>query len=308
MKLLAGTIKASGHFSLVVSEDAEGSRVKAVVDFDNLITDAGLERFCSLSTGTSASNVANFQSLFGGFAVGSGSTPPTVSDTTLVSQITYIGVQSVVESASWENGYYQIVARSQYGQGVAAGNLSEVGIRNGASGPLWSRALIEDVSGNPTTITVLPTDFLTVEYTLRFMYPVEDGGHTINVMYDGNPVETLVTTRVGSANTLGNARWSTRLRPSGNSRSSGFSESSDLLPAETNVNLVDRIPTYPGYVPGSREIWLQMYFGLGDRNGQTGRITTADLFGQWQFAFNPPIVKDNTQEMVIRLGIKMERA
>lgn len=53
--------------------------------------------------------------------------------------------------------------------GVAAGNLSEVGMGWGNSN-LWNRALIKDINGNPTTITILSDEYLDVVSEIR-IYP-----------------------------------------------------------------------------------------------------------------------------------------
>src|SRR5690606_4774599 len=93
-------------------------------------------------------------------------------------------VELVGQSSNYERGWYEITVSHQFGQGQAAGNLSEIGIQHtSTSGPLWSRALILDGQGNPTTITVLPDDFLTCYYTLRIMIPKEDAVFHIDVDY-----------------------------------------------------------------------------------------------------------------------------
>src|SRR5690606_39029584 len=99
-------------------------------------------------------------------------------------------------------GYKENSCRHQFGQVKSAGNLSEVGIlRSSTTGPLWSRALILDGQGNPTTITVLPDDFLTCYYTLRIMIPKEDAVFNIDVDYgEDGIVPTVVTGRPLNAN------------------------------------------------------------------------------------------------------------
>src|SRR5690606_36950343 len=105
-------------------------------------------------------------------------------------------------SSSDDRGWFEMAVRHQFGLGEAAGNLLEIGIQHtSASGPLWSRALILDGQGDPTTITVLPDDFLTCYYTLRIMIPKEDAVFNIDVDYDEDGiVPTVVTGRPLNAN------------------------------------------------------------------------------------------------------------
>lgn len=68
---------------------------------------------------------------------------------------------------------YYMWLRSTYrfGEGVAAGNISEIGL-GWANANLWNRALVKDSNGNPTTITVLADEYLDVITEIR-VYPQE---------------------------------------------------------------------------------------------------------------------------------------
>jgi hypothetical protein len=134
--------------------------------FDNLITDYGLNWL-----GTGSSN-------FSYCCVGSGNTAPANGDTTLVSQVASGATQIASTSAIQPSPPYfgTLTNVYQFGQGVAAGNLAEVGVGpNPGGGQLFSRALILDSGGSPTTITVLSDEFLNVTYQCQY-YP-----HTADV-------------------------------------------------------------------------------------------------------------------------------
>src|SRR5690625_2085009 len=120
--------------------------------FANLITDNGMELLKGYLF------LANCY-------VGSGSTPPTNADTAL---------EALVDTLSKTNGpnegpsdlspvsgdpYCSAVCTYKSGKGTAAGNLSEIAIGK-ASNNLFSRALIKDSGGNPTTITVTSIEYL----------------------------------------------------------------------------------------------------------------------------------------------------
>src|SRR5690606_33479952 len=169
MNIQLPTVKLGGRFRLVTSKDAE---CKQVVEdtgfFDNLITNTGMNRVGTVTT-NSTSSLTSFTNLCGRFVVGSGSAVPQFTDTALQNPVAFATGNPVLdnESSSYDRGWFEMTVRHQFGQGEAAGNLSEIGIQHtSASGPLWSRALILDGQGNPTTITVLPDDFLTCYYTL----------------------------------------------------------------------------------------------------------------------------------------------
>ena len=68
----------------------------------------------------------------------------------------------------------------RFGQGVAAGNISEVGLGWGNSN-LWNRALIKDANGNPTTITVLSDEYLDVVSEIRD-YPTLSSSGSFNLL------------------------------------------------------------------------------------------------------------------------------
>src|SRR5690606_4303633 len=170
---------------------------------DHVITKTGMHPIGAMPPViNSAINV--FNTLCGRFVVGSGSATPQFTDTSLQNPVAFASANSVLDSQSsnYVRGWYEITVRHQFGQGQAAGNLSEIGIQHtSASGPLCSRALILDGQGNPTSITVLPDDFLTCYYTLRIMIPKEDVVFNIDVDYDEDGiVPTVVTGRPLNAN------------------------------------------------------------------------------------------------------------
>ena len=183
--VLKEEIKISGKYKLQVIKD-DGSIKQDTGWFSNLITNGGLDAL--------GDNL-----YFGRYCqVGSGNTAPANGDTGLANRIA-----SVDKGGSWcatnlagaasSSPYYQY-QRIVYtfGTGVAAGNISEVGIGWASSGSLYSRALILDINGNPTTITVLSDEQLIVTYEFRF-YPIETDT-TGSVTFTGNKGGTYAWT------------------------------------------------------------------------------------------------------------------
>lgn len=132
--------------------------------FPNLITDIGLDQPGGVSP-----------SLQAAISVGTDNTPPTNSDTTLGTRVAtstsdqgsgYTASVGTPGDPDWYTAYTFI---RRFGAGAAAGNLAEIGVT--ASSTPWncfSRALILDGGGSPTTLTVLSDEYLDATYRLRW--------------------------------------------------------------------------------------------------------------------------------------------
>lgn len=114
--------------------------------------------------------------------VGTGSTPPTPSDISLVNPVLLSQAGTLHSSGHTydeENNTItsRKVCRTEYAAATQAYNLSEVGVYTSSSptispsSPIVSRALITDNQGNPTTITLDVGDILVVFYTLEVTSP-----------------------------------------------------------------------------------------------------------------------------------------
>ena len=168
--------KVQGFFKIEGVRIVNGKRIKRTISdwFPNLVTDAGLDQ--------SASNY----SILSYCHVGSGSTAPTVAD---IGLDTFIAAQQGGHQTPTVNStspyYISHIVEYHFAIGAAAGNLSEIGIGWGGSGAtLFSRALILDAGGTPTTITVLSDEYLYVTYEHRF-YPSETDA-TGSVVFTGS--------------------------------------------------------------------------------------------------------------------------
>ncbi len=151
--------QCAGWFKIEATRP-DGTRRVLADWFPNLILNGGLDRM-----GENADYLNWCQ-------VGSGSTAPVATQTALVNRIAGTDVrQANVNGAQASAPYYGWYRRTfRFARGVAAGNLSEVGVGWASTGSLFSRALILDGGGNPTTITVLSDEVLDVTYELR-RYP-----------------------------------------------------------------------------------------------------------------------------------------
>lgn len=167
-------VQMQGRFTLIAHKLDGSSRV--VADwFDNLILDNGLNR------------IPVTGGMFDRCCVGSGTAAASAGQTqmgALVASTTTITASP--EGNELASGYCWRRYTFRFGQGAAAGNLSEVGIGL-TDTDLFSRARIIDGSGNPTTVTVLNDEFLDVVYELRAYWPTTDvtGTLTINSVSTG---------------------------------------------------------------------------------------------------------------------------
>jgi len=144
-----------------------GKLVRELPKFRNLITDAGLKRW------------VNGTDFYGPkIQFGTSNTPPTVHDTGLGAPIgTPISINSVGITHNKTNPpfYSDSTVKAVFPENTIVGNLSEIALLMGGVGSgdkhypaaPFSHSLLKDISGNPTVITVVPMEEVTVYYTVR---------------------------------------------------------------------------------------------------------------------------------------------
>lgn len=164
--------RLAGHFTME-TRGPDGALRKRL-EFDNLITDTGLASIWS-----SPGDGFGVSYLISACVVGTGNTAPAVTDNQLASWLAtkYNGQYAPVATyVAGPPAYWKMVGVYQFPTGAAAGNLTEVGIYPyGKSNlALFSRALIVDVNGNPTTLVVQADEILTVTYELRVYQNLTD--------------------------------------------------------------------------------------------------------------------------------------
>jgi hypothetical protein len=153
------TAKLGGMYKLEAVNAENGQRRVLADWFPNLITTAGLEYICN--SGRQSYNLDWCQ-------VGTGSTTPQYTDTQLAQRLAGTDLQQTRSGWFSPTEYYayaQVTYRFTPGQ--ATGNISEVGVGWSSSGNLFSRALVLDEFGAPTTVTVLSNEYLEVTYQVR---------------------------------------------------------------------------------------------------------------------------------------------
>lgn len=304
---LKTTVK--GVYTFIVS-GADGTvRHKGeLAESPNLITNGGLDLMATQSN--------YLDKCF----VGTGSTTPQFSDSTLASILATSNTSSEARGTLPESPYYTWVRKTyRFNEGVAAGNLSEVGVGFVATA-LFSRALILDALGNPTSITILPDETLDVVYELRLYPNLVDatGTMTLGGNVGGTYDWIFRASNVGklTANSYSqNTGWGFIYyamngwqRELGGGRAytgeigdvTGSPSGTAIGPGSTGSYM---FPDMNAYVAGSHEIVFRINFPLAF-NAAVGIRSIHRAIGPctYQMQFTPAIVK--TTEEVLTLEFK----
>lgn len=240
-------------------------------------------------------------------AVGTGNSTPINTDTTLDAQIAYTGSNGGTgpnnSGASPYYGYCNVTY--QFAQGAAAGNLQEVGILANSSTACFSRALILNNVGAPTTLTVLSNEFLTVSYTLELYVPTVDVSGTV------------VVAGTTCNYTLRAAQAATQWNLAGNAGQDVFGMKSMALYADTTLQPITGALLTPNasstqdsiaqgtYTAGQYYLDGTATFGLGkgnSGNNNSAMIGFGQTYGQMgsvQCIFGATIPKTSSQIMTL---------
>ena len=164
----------SGHFDIVV-RNAETHAVTRRLSFDNLITNIGLRTYCG-------SGEINY-GYYGPYCLlGKGQNTPAVTDQFLgsffASSRAFFDTYIAGVSPDWVWGK---LVTSRFNAGFSNGDaITEIGI-GGEDQKLWCRALILDELGRPTSLVVLPNEYLDVTYTLYYHPDLTDKQFTFTM-------------------------------------------------------------------------------------------------------------------------------
>lgn len=299
---MSNTTTIAGRYRIDAVNAETGAVRELAPWFDNLILDAGLNRI-------------GIGGVTGLCSVGSGATAPVETDTGLVSTVastSTINTQSTGTQGSapyfgWFRQTYRFAA------GAAAGNLAEVGV-GWTVGSLFSRSLIKDTNGNPTTITVLSNEFLDVTYELRIYPPASDatftcvvGGVTHNCVLRAADVTYLYSWYPDirtSAATFGNV-------------AAGGSQAVRIYngPLGTTVQRPSGTGAYAtavaknAYANNSYTITGTATFDLNTGNlaGGVTSMVIDSVIGTYQCSFSPAIDKTASKTMALNFSITWAR-
>jgi hypothetical protein len=274
--------------------------------FDNLITNGGLDRLGESGT-SQVWNVCR---------VGSGSATPAVTDTNLAAQVastsTIFSTSAGLNSADayiWRREVYQ------FNEGVAVGNLAEVATSWLTSGTgIFSRALIKDSFGNPTTIPVRADETLRVTWEIRQYYQTTD--LTGAVIFTGNIGGTYGWTSRVAGLTAGGNNWTIQSGGGGLSPISGtIYMGGDLGPITGSPTFLATASmptiTLDSYVNGSYQRTGTFTIPLATANNAAGitsiQFSSIRLGNTFQIKFTPSIPKTDQDVVSLKVGISWAR-
>jgi hypothetical protein len=296
-----------GQFRLIV-RTAEGNVRRDTGWFDNLILDSGLNK---MGTATPIS----------GAAIGTDATAPNVADTGLIAQAKWTTtlVGSVTKSNAGSSPYAaSAVWTYRFAIGDLNGNYAEVGVGWATGSNMFSRALILDGGGSPTTITVGATEQLDVMYTLKFYPPLVDTSQSIVI--DGNT--TTVTGRASYVTST--SYWSPNCTYPPQASSSGGGVScavtdgvlGAITATITGTNSYCDGASTAAYSNGSYTRTCTYTFSLTAGNVTGGidacymhwaALGSGPAMGSFQYGFSVPIAKDNTKTLALSFSIAWAR-
>lgn len=282
-----------------------GTRTVAADWFPNLILDQGLNYMATLASYVNACQV------------GTGTTTPASGQTALASYLagtTATAGSTVTTSAS--SPYYVALTRTfRFSEGAVVGNIAEVGIGTlAASGTnLFSRSLIKDGSGNPTTITILADESLDVIYQLRYYAPLTDVTGTI--VATGNIGGTYdYTLRAANVTSVASANaWNLPASQGDSGTTSGYRAYTGTIgaitsgPSGTTGDMSS--PTAAAYTNGTfyRDRVVTASAAQANLAGGIRSMLLKLGIGAYQIQFDPAIPKTATDVVQLTLRLSWGR-
>lgn len=285
------------------------SDIEEILEFDNLITNAGLDRLFTIGSYLAGAEYCQ---------LGTGTAEPQVTDTTLNNYSKHKYQTSRLDyNCSTETPYYvRTTVKTSFLPGEATGIFTEIGMGWGTNSGLFSKSLIKDSENNPISLTVLADEYLDIYYDFYWYLP-----NTFTAVQQTiNGVNTQVT--IKPYNVLSSNYYSALVSLRYPYLITKANASSEALPADIFSTEIVSIPnsaisiTREAYVDGSFERVLVASFGpnidltagvrsvfIGDASVSSGNLYA----GGWGINYDPPVTKTSEQEFKIRIKIKLTR-
>lgn len=287
------------RFKLVTRKSATEEVSQETDWFHNIVLNTGLEQ---MSVGTWINRCC----------VGTGNSTPVATQT----QLDTFKASTTTMQGTAESGIqvttlpYYVWLRSTYrfGEGVASGNISELGL-GWANTNLWNRALVKDVNGNPTSITVLADEYLDVIAEIR-VYPQETLSGSFNFL---NKAGAIVSTHtyIGRAwYTNPQTSYGKILMTSIGIYDGAMASSPTTQPSGTRLDYGS--PTTTVY-PTPTSIKCTKIFPIANAIGNhktlfvQSNLISYSAGGGYQVEFTPTIAKNNAMEITYTVSMSWGR-
>ncbi len=296
----------SGTYELIV-RNKEGKITKRSPVFKNMITNIGFDRFLQ--------TLDFFTYAF----CGTGSAAPAATDVTMQAFLaeTNTRVADTTETTYVAPRWFVQKGTFTFNVGAVVGNVAEVGIGWKPSGSVrstFSRSLVVDSGGTPTTITVLADEQLTIIY--RLYVKVQDNDTTFTVNDGAASYNVTVRQSWIAANTSMIEFLSGFYGASGRQNYADAKET-DVLPSITTGWVIgasaNNSSTYVvnPYTVGSFEASLTATFPGDKANYATGigsmMFSPRNGTGVWMVGFSPKIPKATGQTLTMTFKYALSR-
>lgn len=281
MKIALPPVRFAGSYSLETCK-ADGTPVRKIPTFHNVITDYGLDQIGN--TGYGDDSFYGYTPCVAPYChVGTGNNTPTEQDTTLETWVAQVK-NANVGGNTYHAGPPRTVTSTHtwtFGVGVAAGNLTEVGLGQShtyAGGSyIFSRALILDGNGNPTTLVVASDELLKVTYTLTAYLPDAPSPQVLTL--DG--VDYTITWYAYGDDPSGyNADWGSPPRIKSGFRDYGSAGSYNAYAGAPNFQVYENVNSI---LNGNGQQWSN------DRPGRVGDYSPGSHTQSWSEDTSNPV-------------------
>jgi hypothetical protein len=256
----------------VVRENQQTGEVTGEFEFDNIWTDLGLSEISVYSSQTAEWPTR----LLYGNGVRS---EPHSAVTTLASQVGYGNAGFILAGGvDYDEDLCTVTRTSQTTVGArgVAWNLSELGLGYNSTTATWTYTLTKNALGNPEVIPVSAIEILTIYYTIQVQYPMHLPPMTVDVV--GLPPTTATFA----------------LRPDKiNFATYAIGAKQSYYFGYTSAEFAGGVVSA---ISGNKNVW-----GIGKLNRTTGFFGSNYNAAHHIWTLNPPITKNNTQELELEI-------
>ena len=319
-----------GRFGIKV-HGADGC-LRFETEFDNLLLNQGLDWYGNMLRNLNSGNdITPWGYYYCG--MGTGTTPPAVTDTQLENMLGSVTQTTEALSVGTDSPRYgqrtvtYVFAPGSFG--ASSVNLTEIGVGPDLDTFPWliARQLIKNPAGDTITLTILPQETVTVTYVLRLYIPETDVVQVLDVDTVGGPVSTTFTIRAtgaasGSIWNFPKVRVKYSETPDGNASiglckiySNDFALSAlDDAPTASKTASRDALvnPDPDDYILGSYTnvgtvSWNAENPTGGFTDDEVGGSTWYTTLGGYQILFSPPITKRDVDQLDMQFRLTWGR-
>lgn len=262
--------------------------------FHNMLLDAGMDGFGDTAT----------VQLYRNAEVGTGTTPPAVTDTQLSNYLGFIsGVPVTTRGNSGAPDYEYSWIRIQHTSGIGQFgevNLTELGVTGSGQQFLFSRELIRDATGEPVAFPLMDDEQFRFTYELRLYRPLADAFSQVQI---GSQTHDTITRALN----VSSSSWG--LLDIGNNVNShaigGCTAHTGALAAVTasspggsNIGNTNDFSDKP-YQTGDYYLDSSFRFGPNQGSGSVRTLSHGRRCARFQTEYDPPIDKTSSQTLIL---------